>query len=301
MKNKKMMATLTCFVVAMAIVGCTSSKSPDTNKQKETTTESVTVESNLENSLTQNNNEQNKEDENQTSESLVRKNESQTSEGSIQKNENQTTEGLIQKNESQTSDNIKQEQNNQPSGESQTVASKESIGIKIEDIDSKADIADVYMDEVRYYAYKTQATYEVYYMSKNKELKWDKKLKIGATLEEGVKSQILSDICERQALYEEASKYDVSLSAEEESKANEEADYYLENSSEKMLSKVNISKERLVEIYKKEKIAKKVEDILNAKERHGADEMYQQWKGKVTIVMEEPWGEINFSEKIMEE
>ena len=157
------------------------------------------------------------------------------------------------------------------------------------------------MDEVRYYAYKTQATYEVYYMSKNKELKWNKKLKIGVTLEEGVKSQILSDICERQALYEEASKYDVSLSAEEENKANEEADYYLENSSEKMLSKVNISKERLVEIYKKEKIAKKVEDILNAKEKHGADEMYQQWKGKVTIVMEEPWGEINFSEKIMEE
>lgn len=249
MKNKKMMATLTCFVVAMAIVGCTSSKSPDTNKQKETTTESVTVESNLENSLTQNNN----------------------------------------------------EQNNQPSSESQTVASKEPIGIKIEDIDSKADIADIYMDEVRYYAYKTQATYEVYYMSKNKELKWNKKLKIGVTLEEGVKSQILSNICERQALYDEASKYDVSLSAEEESEANEEADYYLENSSEKMLSKVNISKERLVEIYKKEKIAKKVEDILNTKEKNSADEMYQQWKSKVTIVMEEPWGKINFSEKIMEE
>ena len=249
MKNKKMMATLTCFVVAMAIVGCTSSKSPDTNKQKETTTESVTVESNLENSLTQNNN----------------------------------------------------QQNNQPSSESQTVASKESIGIKIEDIDSKADIADIYMDEVRYYAYKTQATYEVYYMSKNKELKWNKKLKIGVTLEEGVKSQILSNICERQALYDEASKYDVSLSAEEESEANEEADYYLENSSEKMLSKVNISKERLVEIYKKEKIAKKVEDILNTKEKNSADEMYQQWKSKVTIVMEEPWGKINFSEKIMEE
>lgn len=277
MKNKKMMTTLTCFVVAMAIVGCTSSKSPDINKQKETTTESVTAESNLEKSLTQKNNEQNKGDEKQTSESS------------------------IQKNESRTTDSIEQGQNNQSPGESQTVASKEAIGIKIEDIDTKADIADIYMDEIRYYAYKTQATYEVYYMSKNKELKWDKKLKIGVTLEEGVKSQILSDICERQALYEEASKYDVSLSAEEESKANEEADYYLENSSKKMLSKVNISKERLVEIYKKEKIAKKVEDILNAKKRHGADEMYQQWKGKVTIIMEEPWGEINFLEKIMEE
>lgn len=277
MKNKKMMTTLTCFVVAMAIVGCTSSKSPDINKQKETTTESVTAESNLEKSLTQKNNEQNKGDEKQTSESS------------------------IQKNESRTTDSIEQGQNNQSPGESQTVASKEAIGIKIEDIDTKADIADIYMDEIRYYAYKTQATYEVYYMSKNKELKWDKKLKIGVTLEEGVKSQILSDICERQALYEEASKYDVSLSAEEESKANEEADYYLENSSKKMLSKVNISKERIVEIYKKEKIAKKVEDILNAKKRHGADEMYQQWKGKVTIIMEEPWGEINFSEKIMEE
>ena len=48
MKNKKMKAKLTCFVVEMAIVGCTSSKSPDTNKQKETTTESVTVGSNIE-------------------------------------------------------------------------------------------------------------------------------------------------------------------------------------------------------------------------------------------------------------
>ena len=62
-----------------------------------------------------------------------------------------------------------------------------------------------------------------------------------------------------------------------------------------------IFSERLVEIYKKEKIAKKVEDILNAKEKNSADEMYQQWKSKVTIVMEEPWGKINFSEKIMEE
>ena len=56
-----------------------------------------------------------------------------------------------------------------------------------------------------------------------------------------------------------------------------------------------------IKVTDKEKIAKKVEDILNAKEKNGADEMYQQWKGKVTIVMEEPWGKINFSEKIMEE
>lgn len=252
MKNKKMMTILTCFVVATVMMGCTSTKSPDANKQKETTTELVTTE---ENSLTQ-------------------KNEKQ--------NENQTTE------------------NNQLSEEKRTTSLNEPIGIKIKDIDSKAKIADIYMDEVRYYAYKTQATYEVYYMSKNKELKWNKKLKIGVTLEEGVKSQILSDICKRQALYVNASKYDVSLSAKEESKANEEAEYYLENSSEKMLSKVNISKERLVEIYKKEKIAKKVEEILNEKARHGADEMYQQWKNKVIIETKEPWNEINFSEKIME-
>ena len=51
----------------------------------------------------------------------------------------------------------------------------------------------------------------------------------------------------------------------------------------------------------KEKIAKKVEDILNAKEKNSADEMYQQWKSKVTIVMEDPWGKIIFSEKIMDE
>ena len=56
-----------------------------------------------------------------------------------------------------------------------------------------------------------------------------------------------------------------------------------------------------IKVTDKEKIAKKVEDILNAKEKNSADEMYQQWKSKVTIVMEEPWGKINFSEKIMEE
>ena len=56
-----------------------------------------------------------------------------------------------------------------------------------------------------------------------------------------------------------------------------------------------------IKVTDKEKIAKKVEDILNTKEKNSADEMYQQWKSKVTIVMEEPWGKINFSEKIMEE
>ena len=58
---------------------------------------------------------------------------------------------------------------------------------------------------------------------------------------------------------------------------------YLENSSEKMLSKVNISKERLVEIYKKEKIAKKVEDILNAKKKIAQMKCINNGKAKLQL------------------
>ena len=71
------------------------------------------------------------------------------------------------------------------------------------------------------------------------------------------------------------------MTAEEESEANEEADYYLENSSEKMLSKVNISKERLVEIYKKEKIAKKDLEETLIDDYYVLDSVARYWDGEL--------------------
>ena len=57
---------------------------------------------------------------------------------------------------------------------------------------------DVYLDEAKYYAYTAQATYETYYLTKNKEINWSSKTKAKMTMEEMVKSTVLDDICRRE-------------------------------------------------------------------------------------------------------
>lgn len=48
--------------------------------------------------------------------------------------------------------------------------------------------SQVMLDEVRYYAYTAQATYETYYLTKGKEIDWDSKMDGNVTWEQGVKS-----------------------------------------------------------------------------------------------------------------
>lgn len=60
--------------------------------------------------------------------------------------------------------------------------------------------SQVMLDEVRYYAYTAQATYETYYLTKGKEIDWDSKMDGDVTWEQGVKSLVLDDICKREWL-----------------------------------------------------------------------------------------------------
>lgn len=158
----------------------------------------------------------------------------------------------------------------------------------------------IYIDEVRYYAYKTQATYEVYYLSKDKTLDWNRELSEGVTLEEGVKSEVLDGLCRRLALFESADKYNVSLTKEQKAEVIENVEYYFANSSEKMISKVNISKDRLEKIYEKEMIADLVEKAMEAKEQGSADAMYTKWKEDNKVVTGKEWDAINFDDRIMQ-
>lgn len=163
-----------------------------------------------------------------------------------------------------------------------------------------AGTTNIYIDEVRYYACKTQATYEVYYLSKNKTLDWNQELSEGVTLEEGVKSEVLDGICKRLALFENADKYSISLTKEQKAEVSENVDYYFANSNENMISKVDISKEKLKEIYEKEMIAELVGKAMEEKEQGSVDFMYSKWKEDNKVTTEKAWDEITFEDRIIQ-
>lgn len=62
------------------------------------------------------------------------------------------------------------------------------------DLSSNSEVAinaggiGVLTDEVRYYAYTAQATYEAYYISENKNIDWKSDMKKGVSWQEGIKS-----------------------------------------------------------------------------------------------------------------
>ena len=83
--------------------------------------------------------------------------------------------------------------------------------------------SQVMLDEVRYYAYTAQATYETYYLTKGKEIDWDSKMDGDVTWEQGVKSLVLDDICKREWLNEISSQYDIKLTKKEKSSVKTKA------------------------------------------------------------------------------
>lgn len=157
---------------------------------------------------------------------------------------------------------------------------------------------EVYLDEVLYYAYTTQATYETYYLAEGKEMNWNAEMKKGVTWQQGIKSIILDDICRREYFCSLADKYDVELSDSEEENIQKAADEYFEQSSEKLIKKINIKRERLKEVFEKQKIAQHVENILKASDESQADDMYNKWKKGNTVTADEQWEMINFGEPI---
>lgn len=156
----------------------------------------------------------------------------------------------------------------------------------------------VLMDEARYYAYTAQATYEAYYISENREIDWDSKMKKEVTWQQGVKSIVLDDICRRECMYTLASEYNITLTKEEEEMIDVAVEKYYSDTDKKLMSKIDIEKNRLKFVFEKEEIASKVEDVMMATDKNLSDETYENWKTGNTVTAEKQWKMITFKEHI---
>lgn len=161
-----------------------------------------------------------------------------------------------------------------------------------------AGSVNVYLDEVRYYAYVAQGTYETYYLTEGKEIDWNEKTKKGVTMETLVKSTVLDEICRRECLYSCQKEYNVELSEDEQKKIEIDVDNYYKETNGELLSKIGISRERLKEVFEKQTIAKKVEDVMEYSDKNLADETYKNWKKENTVTAESQWESITFDKPI---
>lgn len=162
----------------------------------------------------------------------------------------------------------------------------------------KAGDAKVYLDEAKYYAYTAQATYETYYISEGKEIDWESRMKDEASWQQGVKSIVFDNICRRECMYALAEEYNVSLTESEEEDIKADVANYYAHTNKKLASKIGIEKARLKYVFEKQRIAQKLENILNTTDKKNADKTYEMWKEGNTVTAEEQWIKITYSEHI---
>lgn len=161
----------------------------------------------------------------------------------------------------------------------------------------------IYLDEIRYYCYNTQATYEAVYATDGKgdNLDWNSEMSEGVTMEEAVKSTILNRICEREAMVSYAEEYRVALTEEELSQISEKTDIFFEQSNPKLLGKIDIRQERLKELFEKDALCQKVKEEMENENEGTSDEVYKNWKKVNTVTTNEYWEKMNFQTPILME
>ena len=162
-------------------------------------------------------------------------------------------------------------------------------------------VGNIYVedDEMRYYFYNTQATYEAYYIAEDMELDWDSELQEGTSLREGVKSIILDDICKREVIISFAEDYSIETDSDDVSEAEKMVETFFTETNPKLQSKINISPLRLQEIFEKEILYKKVSEAMEAEEEGKTDEMYKNWKNANNVTTGDKWHELDFDEVIL--
>lgn len=157
---------------------------------------------------------------------------------------------------------------------------------------------DVYLDEAKYYAYSAQATNEVYYIANDeKEIDWNSKVEDG-TAQGAVKGEVLNSICQREILYDKRDEYNVKLDAEEKEEVEKNVENYFAESSKKLKDKIGITKKRLKEVFTKDAIAQKVQDIMVAEDKEGASDKIKDWIDDASVSCEKCWSNINFQTPI---
>ena len=161
----------------------------------------------------------------------------------------------------------------------------------------KVDGNEVSLDEAKYYAYSSQGTYEIYYIANDKDLDWNAKAE-DSTMQGVVKGQTLDDICRRECFYAKRDEYNVKLDADEKKEVEKKVNNYFAESSDKLKKKIGITKKRLREVFTKDAIAQKVEDIMEAEEKGKAGDYYKDFIDDASVDCEECWAIINFKDPI---
>lgn len=156
------------------------------------------------------------------------------------------------------------------------------------------------LDEVRYYSYNTQATYEVFYSMEEEELDWHSEMSEGVSLEEAVKSTILDTMCERQALVEYAAENGIVLTEEELAQVDEKTNTFFQQSGEDILEKIDIGNDRLKEVYAKDALYLKVKESLETEQNGMSGKVYNKWKASNDVTTNSYWKYINFDTPIFE-
>ena len=159
------------------------------------------------------------------------------------------------------------------------------------------DGEDVFLDEAKYYAYSSQATYEVYFITQGEEIDWSQPVE-GSTWEGTVKGQVLDEICRREFFYEKRNEYNVKLDKAEKKEVGRKVKNYFSKSNKKLKSKIGISKSRLKDVFTKAAISQKVEDIMEAEKKGSAGKAYKKWVDDVSVECEKCWSDIHFNDHI---
>lgn len=159
------------------------------------------------------------------------------------------------------------------------------------------DKHDVYLDEAKYYAYTTQGTYEVYYISEGKDIDWNAPTS-GTTMQALAKAGTLDDICRIECFYAMHKEYNIHLDEEKKDEIDKKVDVYFNETNEKLKNKIGIKEKRLKKVFEKTEIAQMVEDIMNAEKQGLAAKYFKEWMDKNPPKCEKCWAEINFNEHI---
>ena len=158
---------------------------------------------------------------------------------------------------------------------------------------------DVYLDEARYYAYSAQATNEVYYIANEpREIDWNQKVESG-TAQNAIKGEVLDSICRRECFYDKREEYNVKLDSDEKKEVEKNVKNYFSQTSEKLKNKINISKKRLGEVFTKDMIATKVEDIMEVETKGLVGDYYKDFIDNASVNCEKCWSDINFQQHIL--
>lgn len=121
----------------------------------------------------------------------------------------------------------------------------------------------IYLDELNYYVRTNQYELEKEdHLTNSGVKKWDEEINfygiIIYTLKEDLLFQSVAELRQVYVLCDQAAKENITLTADEEAKVAQAAKDFLSNSEEALLSYVNLSEDRLVEILRRNALANKM-------------------------------------------